>query len=625
MADAALSFKLLSILSKERAVYGLRNGDHERYRRHCANKIHRLRQVTGSTCGKGKTYKTPAKVDASGVKDVRQLQLLVFSAERALAHSHELKAQRAKPQAAVQQIKKEQISWLRRSLKLSTELFDIACELSKGTPAQLSQRTLTEITVYHLTIRSELAFERNNFIDALSDLAARRSLLGVLARSAKDSYDEALANEFIDSHDPLIRYCAYKLGRADSHDIDGVMADVTEDVMVEALPIYSDLVRGLGAELGSEMEEGRKKLSDVTFAGEKIEFRNAELVQAMSKVQDTLASFDGGKGGKSMRGWDRVLAVLGEAEAVARRLVEDHEASGSSTSLRSAEVSQSLSLAHGYIIYLLLSHRFRRDLQLIDVLTASFSSHLPADIKDLKIRGGRSKVEKVVKGLAGVIKLLDTALQSLRGIAEVSLVQEKEGVRVGVEGLEAYHHAYKCFQLARLHCLHPTPSYASAISLVDQAATLQRQSLSLLVDPPVPIEEPIITVSQDRVDAFEADIQALDAAAKNALFGQTVDKPIFFDMAFNYIDIPFDELEVLGGKKQAQPKAASAVPAAAVVAESATKAAQVVADGADRVVERVKKVTRETRESTPGPAEEEQASADQGKKGWLGGWFGRGK
>ncbi|WVF66331.1 hypothetical protein IAT40_001071 [Kwoniella sp. CBS 6097] len=647
MSEANLSFKLLSTLSKERAVYGLRNGDFERYRRHCANKIHRLRQVTGNTCGKGKTYKAPPKLDATIVKDVRELQLVLFSAERALAHSHELKVQRNKPNAPAQALKKEQISWLRRALKLSNSLFETVSTLSDSSQSsKVDQRTLAEVTIYYLTIRSELSFERNDFISALSDLAARRRLLGVLAESAKDSYDEALAHEFIDAQDPLIRYCAYKLGRAESHDIDGVMADITEDVLVEALPIYTKLTDGLKKELGSEMEEGRKKLEDVTFGGERVEFRNAELVRVMGKVQDELKKVEGKNGkGKSrgMRGWDRVLAVLGEAEGVARRLVDDHESSGSSTSLRSTQVSHSLSLAHGYIVHLLLSHRIKRDLQLIDVLTSSLSSSLPGEIGDFKIRGGKVKVEETVKGLAGIVKLLDTVLQSLRGIAELGIVQEKEGVRVGVEGLEAYYHASKCLTLARLHCIHPTPSYGSAVSLLTRATPSLDQAQSLLVSPPTPLEETIVNISATQIETLESDVQKLDTAAKKGLFAANVEKPVFFDMAFNYIDIPFDELEVLAGKQKA-PTTASATE---VISEQVGKVAQTALGG----VERVKKLGRETRETTPAPeadrppqrraqpaednedkdmedddneGEDEKETPGQ-KKGWLGGWFGRGR
>jgi len=212
-------------------------------------------------------------------------------------------------------------------LKSSTSLYT----LSNALTSRMNIQTLAEITIYHLSIRAELSFERSQWAESLTDLVARRRLLATLADAAKDSYDQALANEFIDQYDPLIRFCAYKLGRAESHDIDGVVKDVDDEMMEEALPGVEKLRDRLRGETGvEEMEEGRRILEDVEFAGEKVELRSAEIVGVMLRVQDALGRIkgkdDGGRGtGRGMKGWDRVLGVLGEAEGVARRLLDDHE------------------------------------------------------------------------------------------------------------------------------------------------------------------------------------------------------------------------------------------------------------------------------------------------------------
>lgn len=116
------------------------------------------------------------------------------------------------------------------------------------------------------------------------------------------------------------------------------------------------------------------------------------------------------------------------------------KASGSNSSLRSAETSKSLSLVHQYIVYLLLSHRIRRDLLLVETMTSSDTA-LPADPATFKIPGGRSKTEEAVKSLAAVIKLYDAVLQSMGQLRSLALVEEREGVRLANEGLEAYFHA----------------------------------------------------------------------------------------------------------------------------------------------------------------------------------------
>lgn len=174
-----------------------------------------------------------------------------------------------------------------------------------------------------------MQFEKQQWAECLTDLSARRLLLSTLSEAARDSYDQALAIEFIDQYDPLIRFSAYKLGRAESHDIDGVVSDIDSEMMEEALPGLAKLMEGLRSETGvEEMEAGRKVLEDVEFAGEKVELRSAEIVGVMLKVQDAVGRLkgkvDGGRGG-GMKGWDRVLSVIGDAEVVAKRLLDDHE------------------------------------------------------------------------------------------------------------------------------------------------------------------------------------------------------------------------------------------------------------------------------------------------------------
>jgi signal recognition particle subunit SRP68 len=253
---------------------------------------------------------------------------LLFSAERALAHSHAHKAALSAPNTPPH-ARRDQISRLRRALSYATELYNIGKSLASS--SQLSQQTLTELTIYYLSVRAELSFEQSAWPEAVSDLAVRRKLLSTLAAGAKDSRDQALANEFIDQYDPLIRFCAYKMGRTESHDIEGVVADFDDEALEETLPGLSDLLKATEAETKvNEKEAGRKQLEDVSFAGDKVEMRNAEIVAVMLKVQAAIASLGEAKDesrakAKSMRRWDTVLATLGDAEVVARRLVEDNE------------------------------------------------------------------------------------------------------------------------------------------------------------------------------------------------------------------------------------------------------------------------------------------------------------
>jgi signal recognition particle subunit SRP68 len=138
------------------------------------------------------------------------------------------------------------------------------------------------------------------------------------------------------------------------------------------------------------------------------------------------------------------------------------------------------------------------------------------------------------------------------------------------------------------------------------------QARTSLFDPSFPLQEEIISLPESTVADLESQIKALDLAAKRALFAERVAKPVFFDNAFNYIDLPMDELLVKAGREPAKAE----TPVVASVAES-------VVQKVEKAAEEVKKtvVGRErTRESTPAA----EAQQEEKPKGWLGGWFGRG-
>lgn len=162
------------------------------------------------------------------------------------------------------------------------------------------------------------------------------------------------------------------------------------------------------------------------------------------------------------------------------------------------------------------------------------------------------------------------------------------------------------------------------------------------------IAEPIVPVSATDISDLEARISALEFASKRALFSERVDKPVFFDTAFNYIDLPMDELLYRAGKGPKPDSEAKAAEQVAPIVQAASATAQQAVKAVEAVPERVKGLVRSTREATPGlitkdgrmevdegdigdddeeeeeddskPAQQQQ----QGKKGWLGGWFGRG-
>jgi signal recognition particle subunit SRP68 len=291
------------------------------------------------------------------MRESRTLQLLLFQAERALAFSQELQrevtAVGQNQNASTYAIKKEQNSRLRKAVAYATELYDIAQELSAAESPRLDALTLAEIATYLLHIQATASFAKSRHEDAIVKFVTRRKLLALLSDNAITSHAQALANQSMDESDPLIRFCAYKMGRKQGDiaggqsEVDAIVADFDDEAFEEGLPGYKKLVTEVKQFIDKRdaVDGGVNKqmLEPIRWAGEAVEIRNAEVVRAMVKVQTALKALQSddakekeeqegvkktakmrvGSRGRSMKRWDNVLATLGDAEAVARRQIVD--------------------------------------------------------------------------------------------------------------------------------------------------------------------------------------------------------------------------------------------------------------------------------------------------------------
>lgn len=187
-----------------------------------------------------------------------------------------------------------------------------------------------------------LAFERGKHDAGLKSLSVAFEVLGRLAATAGSATDEALANEMMDEVEPMLRFCAYKLGKDTAAGVAPIAKEVAEEQMSTAVPGWDELSQ----RLERDGKQGKKESVEISWRGETIPVRNAELVAAAIKVRDALATLrqdqttarkaevaqgkqkEGKKeilGTKRMGTYDKALLVLGEAESIASQLIEDNK------------------------------------------------------------------------------------------------------------------------------------------------------------------------------------------------------------------------------------------------------------------------------------------------------------
>lgn len=617
MSENKLSFRALQLANEQRTAYGLRYNDFTRYRKHCANRTHRLRSTLKTTHGKGREFKKLPPLSTDSIKD-GHLELLLFESERAWAYSQDLVTQSLQPANEDQagSLRHSATGRFRRAVHWSTQLLSHCQSLYAS--SYLSAEGLMQITIYTLILNGRFLRYRDNFEDAVIQLSVARHLLDELADRAATSRDQALATVFADEIGPEIRYCAHELGRERAYDVDAIAAELSgkhRGEIVEGCDALILKFRQEGEVAGKG--EGRKKLTTLTWEGQPVPVRNPELVDVLLRVQEAEAKItqsrepvraegvsDKGRKGKSgshgskkgVAAYDAILLALSDAEEVARKLVEAQQNSGSSST--SAAGTRDIHFVHAYIVYQLLSRRIQRDLLLVSAL---LSSHRPQ-------ASAKPKKEHVDARLyPAVVKLLDTVIQGLAQMRNLSIVDESPDLASAVEARLTFTKARRCSYLSQ--CYVAVKRYAEALSLIQHATIYLRETrstLSIFSEDPISSGSPAYyPLTSSDLDILESTITQDGLTIKNEWFAynggsidadnKTYKKPLFFDIALNYVQLDMDRLQERAGKASAP----VLVPVQAVPAKS-----------------RLEEVARP---NTPEP----QVPARGGLSSLLEGWWGR--
>lgn len=366
-------------------------------------------------------------------------QLLLFEAERAWAHSQDLREQSfANDQDAA--LRDRGLSRLRRAVQWSSQLSSLLVALGDRSDVQ----SRAEAVAFHGIMKSAEVFDKGRWEPALDYLSVSRALLTVLADCSNSSRAEALANSFVDAGEAQMRFCAYQLGLAEQN-MEKVAATVaTPEKCEECLPGYAKLVAELREKKETEGGKATKHTIELSWHGRQIPIRNPELMDTIVRVREeeealqralvegqaeafkaapkktskdgkrprlshkertakkTAAASGGssntarvGQGGRTeMDPYDRALAALGDAEDVARRLVEDNaSALAKSHSQRYEAQSADFRLAHDYLLYRLLSVRIARNVRLVEEVQAKANRREERAVEQMK-----RKLERAAKG-----------------------------------------------------------------------------------------------------------------------------------------------------------------------------------------------------------------------------------
>jgi len=309
--------------------------------------------------------------------------------------------------------------------------------------------------------------------------------------------------------------------------------------------------------------------------------RNPELVDVLLKVQEAIGKLrrgeeeplivntKAGQGGIArgkMRNYDAVLLSLSDAVDVARKLVDTQQVSGSST-LGTGQ--RDIHFMHCFLTYLHLTYRIERDLILLSALVENDAN-------------GNNN--------GSILHLLSGVLQSLSQTLTLTIVDESPEISAGLTMRLSHAKAHRALHLARAYGHTTQKRYAEAVALTQRGQLHIREAHSTMSRTSehvgfYPLDEQVI-------GALERSLIAEEEAYKRAWFAAE-EKPVFFDIAYNYVELPMARLRERAGL--------------ATVTEARKGKAEVEEEAVA-----VQTMAPETRAERPG-----------GLTGFLGSWWGR--
>jgi len=168
-----------------------------------------------------------------------------------------------------------------------------------------------------------------------------------------------------------------------------------------------------------------------------------------------------------------------------------------------------------------------------------------------------SRQEDIPRRNTALVKLLSGMLQNLDQMRTLSIVEEAPNLSSEIDACTSLIKAKRCFRLAQTYATEPNRLYGEAIALSQRASLHIREARSslVIVDSKSPLLD-AFTPSQTQFATFEAELASQEEAHKREWFAynggrvgtqKAANKPLFFDIALNYVDLNMDNFKQKAG------------------------------------------------------------------------------
>ncbi|KAH8286209.1 hypothetical protein KR054_004644 [Drosophila jambulina] len=554
--------EILHMIKDAQQQHGLRHGDFQRYRGYCTRRIRRLRKALKYPQGDKRHFKRRDVTisQLTGKKaDERFFHIPLISAERAWAYAMQLKQEsNTEPRKRFHLISK-----LRRACFYALQLQELC-----NTEA-FDARTKLECEAYVAWMHGSLHFELQLWKTAGEHLKRAQVVYENLAKALPDDEQElyrAKVNEFT----PNLRYCAYNIsgGASSGGKIDEIL-ELRAQGVLENLDV-------LVSQTKTESSEG---LQTIDWRGRKVTVRPEKVRLFLLSAQELDKSLaKATKPDSKIELIERILMDCKDAiQAVRDEIKQDPK-------LRSLTTGQTVSGVQyllAYLSYIRHSRTLQRNLCLVEQAKQNFDD--PNQQSQQSVGDGKRVRSQDLARLYEIILQNVTEMQQINGMEDDAQYQSE------VENLAITFKAFRCYYIALT--LIDMKKWKEAVALYERASNYATEALkgkaSAEFQMQAELKKVVSTIEgckfsahaysvleddnseeagtttkaqkttkplYERLSLYKED-QSLHTKTPN-VFKLTPDmepipcKPLFFDLAMNYVELPSleDKLESPGKK-----------------------------------------------------------------------------
>ncbi|KAI0193463.1 hypothetical protein F4808DRAFT_442223 [Astrocystis sublimbata] len=403
------------------------------------------------------------------------LHLALLTAERAWAHAMRLKtAHAADARGIAGRARSHIVSRLDKAARTAEHLVRV---LSDTATTAAADTDLLEARAYAAMLRGAADFEGQSWKRCVESYATARIIYGALI-DATEVRGDVLKDLLSETIDPSIRYAAYQSKIPRTLAIPTIARNAfpsADDALVGHINKLAPhlLKQGEDAAEKAQAADAPNAPQTITWRSRQVKIEDASIAIALAsadaataRLAEKLASSDVVLPKEMAAAYDEVLLASQDAADATKHAIDDLKDEGVP---QSDSRVQSLQITRTAVNYQMISWRIGRNRVLSGEHDGALLDSAPNTTRKAKKDATlhQAKIDppgRRVARLKEKVVLYDATLQSLESIRELPGVANDDGLVRQLDATTTYFHALKCLSIARSHSLVNQSSNALALT-----------------------------------------------------------------------------------------------------------------------------------------------------------------